>query len=154
MSEGAPKPERYKSRWDEEGNFIWKDGVSFSLSEQKGRYTLKVFNEVNGVSVQAGEAELNTIYDGEVFRSFYIESFKCSIENEGNAANLIECVNSFLDYQNKSGSLSNYIGLMREGPVSGGQNLLDNQKNNLYANHGWEKARASRDMYRQPKKGS
>jgi hypothetical protein len=97
---------------------------------------------------------LNPIYDGDALKSFCIKSFKSSIENQGNAANLIECVNSFLDYQNKSGSLSNYIGLMREGPVSGGQNLLDNQKNNLYANHGWEKARASRGMYRQPKKGS
>lgn len=32
MSEAAPKPERYKSKWDEKGNFIWKDGTHFSLT--------------------------------------------------------------------------------------------------------------------------
>lgn len=154
MKENGPAKPRYKSEWDENGNFIWKDGVSFSLSEQGRCFILKVFNEVDDISVQVGQAELNPMYDGNALKSFYIESFKSSMENEGNAANLIECVNSFLDYQNKSGSLSNYIGLMREGPISSGQNLLDNKKRDLYANHGWEKCRGSRTMYRQPKKGS
>lgn len=154
MSEGAPKPERYKSKWDEEGNFIWKDGVSFSLSIEHDCYFLTVFNEVEGVSVMSGQAVLRPRYKGNELKSFYVVSFRSTLENEGNAANLLECINSFLDYQNKSGHLSNDIGSMRKSPVNSGQNLLDKNKRGLYRNHGWEGNVKNNDMHRNPKKDS
>jgi hypothetical protein len=146
---------RYKSEYEENRDFKWKDGVSFRLAplevNKEGDLKLTIFNSVNDESVEAGETILRLVSHEEEVKSVSIVSFTINRENEGNGANLIECVNSFLDSKSLAGYLSNYIGLLKKGTSNSPDNLKDGVKKDLYKNHGWQGNLVDRSMYRDPK---
>ncbi len=109
--------------------FQWKDGIAFDLKkdlDNKDFYDLAIFH--NGV--QVGEAGLQ--YQ-KANGSFYITNVDIYKEYRGKwfGSQLVEGINSFLDYMQRNGSLTNTI--------------YESKKRNLYDDHGWKSTSGNPD---------
>ena len=135
MKEGGPAKPRYKSECDGNGNFVWKDGVSFSLSPDQVNprfQCLYIYYQGD----LCGRAELCVDDECDVSVVDIHPQYK---QVGGLGANLVEGINAYLDHFGYKGSLVDLIGR---------QDFGDYNKRGLYARHGWV---GGIDMTRQPK---